>query len=191
MLFFAFVLGRDVPVLGLVDLGFHELGHLVTAPFGRTFSFFMGSGMQILVPAGLAGYFGLLRHDEMAAGLMVVWMGTSMQDVSVYVGDAPFQLLPLIGGEHDWAYLLGHWGVMNRAEDLAGMVWTLGLLAAIAGLAWIVYEGWIKRRGPASRPARDISTLPVREPRHSSPPAGGSPSSIEDGLKGQGSVIDN
>ena len=164
MMFFAFVLGRDVPLLGLVDLGFHELGHLLTYPFGKTFSFLMGSGMQILVPAGLALYFGLIRRDSLASALMLVWMGTSMQDVSVYVGDAPFQRLQLIGGEHDWAYLLSHWRVLDRAEDLAGMVWTLGLLAAIVGLAWNVQEGWTAWRTPTPPPARDLSDLPVRRP---------------------------
>lgn len=165
MMFFAFVLGRDVPLLGLVDLGFHELGHLVTTPFGKTFSFLMGSGMQILVPAGLALYFGMLRRDGLAAGLMAVWMGTSMQDVSVYVGDAPFQRLQLIGGEHDWAYLLTHWRVLDRAQDLAGMAWTLGLVAALFGLAWIGYEGWTTWRHGRPEPTRDIGALPVREPR--------------------------
>jgi hypothetical protein len=29
----ALILGRPVPVLALVNLGFHELGHLVTYPF--------------------------------------------------------------------------------------------------------------------------------------------------------------
>jgi hypothetical protein len=29
----AFVRGAGVPLLGLVDLGFHELGHLLTYPY--------------------------------------------------------------------------------------------------------------------------------------------------------------
>lgn len=167
MMFFAFILGRDVPLLGLVDLGFHELGHLITAPFGRTFSFLMGSGTQILVPAGLAAYFAIMRRDQLASALMLVWMGTSMQDVSVYVADAPYQRLQLIGGEHDWAYLLTKWRVLGRAEDLGGMVWTLGLLAAVGGLGWIGYEAW-KRWRPATKTRTDISSWPVREPREPS-----------------------
>ncbi len=37
-------------------------------------------------------------------------------DVSIYIADAPFQRLPLIGGSHDWAYLLGPAAFGNRGR---------------------------------------------------------------------------
>ena len=137
MLFYAFVLGRRVPLLGYADLGFHELGHLLAGMFGRTFSFLMGSGTQVLVPAGLAVYFWVKSRDRLATGLMLVWAATSMQDASVYIADAPYQRLPLIGGHHDWAYLLGHWGIVDRAPDVAGTVLSFGVVAGVVGLAMI------------------------------------------------------
>ena len=54
MLWFAFLAGSRVPLLGWFDLGIHELGHMITRPFGTTISFLMGSGLQVIVPFGLA-----------------------------------------------------------------------------------------------------------------------------------------
>lgn len=139
MFFVAFVLQRRVPLLGYADLGFHELGHLLTIPFGRTVSFLMGSGTQVLVPMGLAAYFWLRSRDEVAAGLMAVWAATSMQDASVYIADAPYQRLPLIGGHHDWAYLMSHWGILSESGDYAGLVFFCGVAVGIAGIVLIAW----------------------------------------------------
>ena len=83
LLWIAFVAGNRVPLLGSFDLGIHELGHLITSPFGDVMSFVMGSGLQVLVPLGLAAYFWLWQRDAISSGLLMAWAGTSMQDVSV------------------------------------------------------------------------------------------------------------
>jgi len=54
-----FVVGNRIPLLGSFDLGNHELGHLITSPFGEVAAFFIGSGLKGLAPLGLAGYSGL------------------------------------------------------------------------------------------------------------------------------------
>lgn len=168
MLTYAFILGRRVPLLGYADLGFHELGHLLASPFGRTFAVLMGSGTQILVPLGLAMYFWLRSRDQVATGLMSVWASTSMQDASVYIADAPFQRLPLIGGHHDWAYLMSRWGVLDESGDYAGLVLLVGALIGLAGLGIVASEpfGAVKhalvRRWQRHR-ARDLPVRPIRE----------------------------
>ncbi len=172
MLIIAFGAGRRVPLLGYADLGFHELGHLVTALLGTTISFLMGSGTQVLVPLGLAAYFWLKRRDLLATGLMLVWGATSLQDASVYIADAPYQRLPLIGGHHDWAYLLGHWGVVHRAEDIAGFVWFVGLAVGVGGLIGIAWRpaAAVLQRFETTRDRRYAATLPVRRIRRIEPP---------------------
>lgn len=168
MLTYAFVLGRRVPLLGYADLGFHELGHLIASPFGRTVAVVMGSGTQVLVPIGLAVYFWFRSGDRLATGLMAVWAATSMQDASVYIADAPFQRLPLIGGHHDWAYLMSRWGVLDESGDYAGLVLFLGALIGLTGLGIVaaaplsdakqnVRSRWRRHR------ARDLPIRPVRE----------------------------
>jgi len=64
LLWIAFVHDSRLPLLGMFDLGIHELGHLVFRPFGMVASFLMGSGLQVLVPFGLAAYFWFWQRDR-------------------------------------------------------------------------------------------------------------------------------
>ena len=129
----AFVQGRSIPLLSLVDLGFHELGHLLTYPFADRVTAVMGSVSQVGVPLGLAVYFAWVRSDRIAASVCLTWAGTAARDVSVYLRDAPHQQLELIGGEHDWAFLLAD--ELHRAESLGRNVQTFGGLLLLGALA--------------------------------------------------------
>lgn len=164
--FFPYVQQRRVPLLGGVDLGFHELGHMLTYVFPDIISALMGSVFQVAVPLGLAVYFGLRRRDLLAAGLCLAWAGVSAADASVYIADAPFQRLPLIGGSHDWAYLLGPaaFDNMDGAAAIAGTVKAVGAVLILAGIA-LCFRGPFQHRlsletGPATR-----TVGMVREPR--------------------------
>lgn len=135
LLWFPFVQGRRVPLLWAADLGFHELGHMLARPFGETIHFLAGSSTQVLVPAGLAAYFWIWQRDHMSTGLMLAWTAAATQDAAVYIADAPHQLLPLIGGHHDWNYLLSHWQALDAAAPIARSVWLVGLGAGLTGIA--------------------------------------------------------
>ena len=74
----------------------------------------------------------------MASGLLIVWGATSLQDASVYIADAPFRALELIGGTHDWWFLLGQWEKLDWADEIARMVWMVGLTLGLCGLVLIV-----------------------------------------------------
>lgn len=154
---FAFVRGVDVPLLGWIDLAVHEFGHVWTFWMGRVGNLAMGVGTQVLVPLVLA--IGMWRRsgDPLGAGLCLAWAGTSAQDGSVYIADAPFQRLPLIGGVHDWATLLGpqHLDALWLADDLGRLLWLIGLLLYLGGLGIVVVHGvraW--RHGPVQGAAR-------------------------------------
>jgi hypothetical protein len=139
---FAFVRGTRVPILGGVDLGFHELGHLLTYPLPDIVTATMGSVVQIAVPVGLAVYFLLARRDLLGAGACFAWAATSAVDVSVYIADAPYERLPLIGGYHDWAFILGpeHLDVLTAAHTLATVVKGLGFVLLLTGFACCVSD---------------------------------------------------
>jgi hypothetical protein len=135
---FAFVQGTRIPLLGLVDLGFHELGHLLTYPFPDVVTAAMGSVTQVAVPAGLAAYFLAVRGDRLGGSLCLGWAGASAADAGVYIADAPFEELALLGeGEHDWAFVLGaeHLDALDQAATVAAWVKGLGVLLWFAGLA--------------------------------------------------------
>ncbi|MGH2636543.1 MAG: hypothetical protein ACRDHU_10425 [Actinomycetota bacterium] len=154
---------RDVrvPMLGLVDLGFHELGHLLTYPLPDIVTAAMGSVAQVAVPLGLAGYFALARRDLVGGGLCLAWAGASARDVAVYVADAPFERLPLIGGEHDWAFILGHLDALGAAGTIASAIRLTGALLLLAGTAACARSllGARPRRAPES-------TTRPREPNY-------------------------
>ena len=146
--YYAFVHGIRVPLLGGVDLGFHEFGHFATYVFPEAVTAAMGSIAQILAPLLIAAYFLIFRRDVLGGALCLAWAGTSAQDVSVYIADAPFENLPLIGGEHDWATVLGpdHLNMLGSAHTIASIVKGLGLLLFLAGLALCIAGPFIERR---------------------------------------------
>jgi hypothetical protein len=146
---YAFALGRRVPLLGLVDLGFHEFGHMVTYWLPDIVTALMGSVTQIAVPLGVALYFFAVRKDLLGAGLCLAWAGTSAQNVSVYVADAPYERLQLIGnGLHDWAFILGpaHLNMLASASTIAMAVKVFGFALLLAGMSCCV-AGFLRGRG--------------------------------------------
>lgn len=172
----AFVFDAHIPMLAYVDLGFHELGHMLAIPLGTVPHFLAGSGTQMAVPVGLAAYFWRKAGDGAAAGLMLAWAATSFQNTSVYIADAPTRFLPLLGGgTHDWWFLLSRWDALHLAGGLAGMVWFVGLLLGVGGLVVAIHEpfsAW-RRSARAEEIAERFAEAPVREA--SNPPAEGHP----------------
>ena len=156
---FAFGRGERVPILGHVDLGFHELGHLVTYPLPwDVVTAVMGSVTQVLVPLGLAAYFVLIRRELPSAALCLAWAGGSARDVSVYIADAPHEALPLIGGSHDWAFILERH--LDWAAPLATAVSRGGFLLVVAGVLLATASPWL-RRARRSAPSFEALTAPI------------------------------
>jgi len=168
-LWWSFIAGERVPLLTGVDLGFHELGHLVFAWAPGLVPPLAGSVVQVAVPLGLAAYFRFLRRETLPAVLMLAWAGTSAQNASVYIADAPTQYLPLLGnGRHDWAWIFSELGHLEWAVPFARVVWFGGLLMVFAGLVLAVAP----LVAPQVRDWRDarlrekLALLPRREPRN-------------------------
>jgi hypothetical protein len=163
--FFPYVRGTRVPLLSLADLGFHELGHLVmyVLPISQFLTAIMGSVMQVAVPLGLASYFGWWRRDLPSVAVCAAWAAANLHDVSVYVADAPYQRLPLLGGEHDWAYLLGPEQLdrLHAAHNVAAVVNGAGLVALLLALGACTYALVTTNvRSSASAPDAATRTTP-------------------------------
>ncbi len=161
---FAFGLGRPVPLLDWFDLAIHETGHLLAMPLPEVAMFAAGSIAQVLFPLTMAVYFGIRLRDPAAAGFCLVWAGASAWDVSVYAADAVSQSLPLVGGgQHDWGYLLGHFEALHHTDRIAATIATSGGLLAAVGF------GVIALALPAAHPRRGSAT--VAAPRRITPGA--------------------
>ncbi|HEY2378025.1 MAG TPA: hypothetical protein VGH98_18770 [Gemmatimonadaceae bacterium] len=120
--------------LDSLDLAIHETGHLVFGPLGEVIGFAGGTLFQLIVPATFLWYFAK-RGDRHAATVPLWWLAQNLWNISVYVRDARTQELPLVGGgEHDWAYLLGRFGLLAHDQGIGRGVWALGTIVYIAAV---------------------------------------------------------
>ena len=164
---------RWVFPLSYADLGFHELGHMLTmfwAP--EPVVAFAGSFVQMAVPLGLGVYFHFVRRQPFATALMLAWAGSSASNVAIYIADATRRVLPLLGDQegHDWAYLLGP-GALNMLDATDAIAAGVQVLAAMlfASAVGVVLMGYLSPLAAAKRAEQHreyLETLPVREPRN-------------------------
>ena len=127
----------------LVDLVFHEAGHVIFGVFGRFLGILGGSLNQVLIPAICTGYF-VWHGQPAAAAAMLFWVGESVTDVAIYVADGRDMALPLLaeGLIHDWNWILSELSLRNQAPALGRAVWALGLAVMAAALALLGADGW-------------------------------------------------
>ena len=120
--------------LDSLDLAIHETGHLVFGPFGEVIGVLGGTLMQLLVPLVFGGYF-LHRGDRHGATVALWWVAQNLWNISVYIGDARAEELPLVGGgEHDWAYLLGRFDLLPKDLAIGRSVHLLGVVLYVLSL---------------------------------------------------------
>ncbi len=128
--------------LGILDganLIFHEAGHILFSPFGDFMQYLGGSLMQILIPAICAIYFWL-HQQRSSSAVTLFWAGESLTNVAIYVADARRMELPLIGGDHDWNYLLDALNLLNHADSLGDFVFVLGVLTILFSLVLLITD---------------------------------------------------
>jgi hypothetical protein len=121
-------------IIDTIDLFIHETGHLIFSIFGRFMGFLGGSIFQIAIPLATVIVFG--RSYLRSLPITLYWTGQSIVNVSIYIGDAPYQKLHLISRAaiHDWRWILNSAGMMEYAGDIAWIVNATGLLTCIAGI---------------------------------------------------------
>ena len=125
-----------MPVLAWINLCIHEFGHVATSWLPEVITAAMGSVTQVALPLAIAAYF-LHRRELVSAMVCLAWAGTSAHEASIYIADAPYERLELIGGYHDWAYVFGPEGLdaMDRAGQVAGVVNAAGVALVVIGVA--------------------------------------------------------
>ena len=131
--------GSDSPLLPLtlIELAFHESSHWATIWAPRVIYFLAGSVGQILIPLLIAAHLWVRMRDPLGGALGIGWAGLSAHGVAVYVADAPYERLQLVGGNtHDWAYLLGpeQFDAIDAAGRLATAINGMGIAMVVAGV---------------------------------------------------------
>jgi len=127
----------------LINLPFHEAGHLVFMPFGRFMMFLGGSLGQILMPVICLGTFLVKTRDPFGASVALWWTAESVMDIAPYINDARAMDLMLLGGVtgketdgHDWNNLLTMLGWLEYDQRLAHLTYNLGIVLMLASFAW-------------------------------------------------------
>lgn len=132
----------------LVNLPFHEAGHLIFRPFGRLMTSLGGSLGQLLMPLVCLVVFLIKTRDTFAAAFALWWFGENFLDLAPYINDARSLTLPLLGGNtgrtspygfHDWEFILKETGWIKHDHALAHYTHTLGCLLMIFALVWAGY----------------------------------------------------
>jgi hypothetical protein len=127
-----------------VNLIFHEAGHVLFSPFGRTATILGGSVFQVLLPLILMLAFLIYNRDGFAASIGLWWSGQSLMDVAPYIADARALQLQLLGvgqsvdapGMHDWANFLRPRGWLNYDTTIAYWVDLIGASVVLLALVW-------------------------------------------------------
>lgn len=137
-----------------VTFGVHEFGHLLFAFGGEFLTALGGSLNQLLIPLGAIA---LMYHyrDYFGIAIAGTWLSSSLLDLARYVADARTQELDLVGfGEdpqHDWAYILGEWGMLGSDLRIAAALRVLALVLLLTSLgfgAWVCWSMTARRAGP-------------------------------------------
>ena len=134
--------------LHLINLPFHEAGHLLFSPLGGFMTMLGGSLMQLLVPSACAVSFAR-RSDWYSMLVCAWWAGQSLVDLAPYIADARTLQLVLLGGAtgaevegHDWEAILQTlgWLHLDRTLGMAAHVVGSGVMvSAIAAAGWIAH----------------------------------------------------
>ena len=129
----------------LINLPFHEAGHIFFRPLGAFMTSLGGTLMQILVPATCLVVFLLKTRDPFAAAVALWWTGQNFLDIAPYIDDARAGELPLLGGNfghsspygfHDWEFILNESGLLAHDHLIARISFVIGSLIMITALAW-------------------------------------------------------
>jgi hypothetical protein len=149
--------GGWVPLLSGADLAIHEFGHMLTMWAPPLLCSLAGSFLQVAAPLGLTAYFWW-RRDRFAVIVMIAWAAESLNNVSVYVGDAQRMVLPLFGDDgsgagHDWHNILRGAGLLGSTDTIARSVHVASVCLFVLALGLAVL-GFVRAQRPHER-ARD------------------------------------
>ncbi|HOW58300.1 MAG TPA: hypothetical protein PLO78_01090 [Candidatus Omnitrophota bacterium] len=148
---FAYVFVRSLgdphyqSALSLLNLGFHEIGHLLFSYFGKFMSILGGTILETLIP--LYAMFHFYRQkDFFAVAMSFGWLSTVLFGIARYAGDAQKMTIPLVSLSweptilHDWNYLLSQVGLLKHDAWVA-------FLFRIAGTGSMLlcfgFGGWL------------------------------------------------
>jgi hypothetical protein len=135
-------------LLHLVNLPFHEFGHILFRPFGSFITSLGGTLGQLLFPFVCLAVLLWQTRDPFGGAVSFWWFGENFLDIAPYINDARAGVLPLVGGNtghsspygfHDWEFLLTESGLLRYDHILANFSQAVGSLLMALAIAWAGY----------------------------------------------------
>jgi hypothetical protein len=119
-------------IWGGINLAFHEVGHVLFSLFPEFWVVAGGTLTEMAIPLVAAALF-IRQKEDFGATVALFWFATVLMGTAVYAGDARARVLPLVSpfaGDpmHDWYYMLGRLGLLQRDQFIASLFRTGGLL---------------------------------------------------------------
>jgi hypothetical protein len=162
LLFFVYILFHHLKdpeyksIIGPLNLGIHELGHVIFGLFGMFIGILGGSLLQCLAPV-LAVFNFYRQKDFFAIALCSGWLSTNIFEVATYVADARSMKLPLVGFTpdpiHDWNYLLRKLNLLQHDQHIAALLRisaVIFMLTCFISGAWILWQMYISKNDPSN-----------------------------------------
>ena len=135
--------GRSI--LHLVNLPFHEAGHIFFQIFGRWMTSLGGTLGQLLIPFVCLLVLLIKTRDPFGASVALWWLGESFMDIAPYINDARSGELMLLGGVtgkeadygyHDWEFILSEVGLLRFDHLLARLAEGVGIVLMLTSFVW-------------------------------------------------------
>jgi hypothetical protein len=145
-------------IVDSVNLAIHEFGHPFFGIFGEVPQWWGGTWMELLVPAVICGVF-IYQRSALSAAFAGIWFFENFHYISVYIADASTEALPLAGGgEHDWNWLLTHYGHLHADTEIAAKVNAIAYVGIVACLVfaaavWVIQRSRQQEAGAPQRVA--------------------------------------
>ncbi len=136
----------------MVNLPFHEAGHIIFSPFGKLIKTLGGTMGQLIMPAICLLVLLIKTRDAFGAAIAQWWLGQSFMDIAPYVNDARALKLILLGGVtgkdvidyHDWEYILRKLGMLKMDHALAWAAHLTGAILMLAAIGWAAANLWVQ-----------------------------------------------
>ncbi len=133
-----------ISFMHLINLPFHEAGHILFRIFGQFMMTLGGSLTQCLVPLICLVTFLVKTRDPFAASVSLWWLGENLIDLAPYINDARALKLMLLGGVtgrdvedyHDWEFILRKLSLLEYDHLMAKTAQGIGALLIICAFVW-------------------------------------------------------
>jgi hypothetical protein len=133
-----------ISFMHLINLPFHEAGHILFRVFGQFMMTLGGSLTQCLVPLICLLTFLVKTRDPFAASVSLWWFGENLIDLAPYINDARALKLMLLGGVtgrdvedyHDWEFILRKIGLLEYDHLIAKTAHVIGALLMVCAFLW-------------------------------------------------------